>query len=96
MLMVTNQNVLCGAHVAQMLTLFTSSHKFPSTHSEKSLMARKHNLANACLNPGHMATKFLLELKCKVTSYDGLFDKTTLHPPDVLQSVFVPLLPFNT
>ena len=42
-------------------------HKFCSLpHSQKIQIVKKFNLCNSCLNPGHIASKCSLKLKCKI------------------------------
>ena len=44
---------------------------------------KRFNLCNSCLNPGHIASKCSLKLKCKVKGCGSLSCNTTLHSPEV-------------
>ena len=58
--------------------------KFRSlSHSQKTQIVKKFNLCNSCLNPGRIASKCLLKLKCKIKGCGSLSHNTTLHPPEV-------------
>ena len=59
-------------------------HKLRSwSHSQKTQIVKKSNLCNSCLNPGHVASKCSLKLKCKIKGCGSLSHNTTLHPPEV-------------
>ena len=46
-------------------------------------IVKRFNLCNSCLNPGHIALKCSLKLKCKVKGCGSLSRNTTLHSPEI-------------